>query len=94
MGIKLLSNYPIVQFPGVSIPNVEMSFKGEFRQEKRDNKYIINTMCFFYLNPEHNNPFEISPFSIECSECPVSPLNALYEAFKVQRLNGMQYVDN
>ena len=93
MGIKLISNYPIQQFPGVSIPNVEITFKGEFRQEKRDNRYILNTLGFLYNNPQPSNAFEIIPFSIECSECPVEPLTALYNAFKVQRLSGMDFED-
>jgi hypothetical protein len=94
MGIKLLSNYPIKQFPGISIPNVEFTFKGEFRQEKRDNKYMITTLCFIYNDPQHTNPFEIMPFGIECNVCPVNPLTELYTAFKEQQLVGMEFEDN
>ena len=94
MGIKLLSNYPIKQFPGISIPNVEFTFKGEFRQEKRDGKYSITTICFIYNNNQHTNAFEIMPFGIETDVCPLNTLTELYNAFKVQPLVGMNFEDN
>lgn len=94
MGIKLLSNYPIKQFPGISIPGVEFTFKGEFRQEKRDNRYSLTTICFIYNNPQHTNAFEIMPFGLEVDICPLNPLTDLYNAFKVQQLVGMNFEDN
>lgn len=94
MGIKLLSNYPLKQFSGISIPNVELTFKGEFRQEKRDNKYTVSSIMFLYNNPEHNNSFEIIPFSVSLDACPDNPLTELYNSFKVQYLSGMDYQDN
>lgn len=94
MGIKLLSNYPLKQFSGISIPNVEITFRGEFRQEKRDGKYIISSLVYIYNNPEHNNPFEIRPFSISSDMCPENALTHLYNSFKNESLSGMEYVDN
>lgn len=94
MGIKLLSNYPLRQFPGIAIPNVELTFKGEFRQEKRDDKYYLYATCYFYNNPEHENPFEITPYTLVSDVCPSEPLTAIYTAFKEERLQGMETQDN
>ena len=94
MGIKLLSNYPLNRFEGVAIPNVEITCRAEFRQEKRDGKYILTSTFFVYNNPEHVNAFEIIPMSLESELCPVDPLTELYNAFKVKQLSSLEYIDN
>lgn len=94
MGIKLLSNYPIKQFPGISIPNVELSFKGAFRQEKRDNQYTISSVCYLFPNSSHDNAFDIIPIDIVCQDCPENPLTVLYDNVKSRYLSDFQYEDN
>ena len=94
MGIKLLSNYPLKRFDGVAIPNVEITCRAEFRQEKRDVKYILTSTFFIYNNPEHVNSFEIIPMALENDVCPVDPLRDLYNAFKERQLSGLEYIDN
>lgn len=92
MGILLLSAYPLIQF-GISIPNVELTCKGEFRQEKRDGKYIITTYFFLYTNSLRTSQFEIIPFQLTLVSSSPNPLTELYDAFKTQRLAEMDFVN-
>jgi len=93
MGIKLLSSYPLKQFHNVAIPSVQITCKGEFRQEKRETKYVLYTVFYMYVSDQRDNYFEINSLYLECDNCPSDPLIALYSAFKEQYLANLEYED-
>jgi len=93
MGIKLLSPYALKQFQNVYVPMVQITCKGHFRQEKREDKYVLYTVFYMYVSDQRDNYFEINSLYLECDSCPIEPLNALYTAFKEQYLANLEYED-
>jgi hypothetical protein len=93
MGIKLLSPYPLKQFQSVFVPMVQITCKGEFRQEKRQDKYVLYTVFYMYVSDQRDNYFEINSLYLELDECPSDPLIALYTAFKERYLANLEYED-
>ena len=93
MGVKLLSNYPVKQFVGISIPNVEMTFRGEFKQEKDGNQYILSSCCYVYSSSDRASFFETIPYRTVSEQYQIDPLTYLYNKFKTEKLGDYELQD-